>query len=507
MKKRKKFRIEIYLFQENYFDIFTDLNEYEDNTYSIETIFYSNSNELLPRILKIKEKDLTLKDFGIQKMKVNNIINLKKDDCIKYINNQGSLPIDIKNPIFNKKNNNNLLLNIRIININKKESNLFLYDRDKEIYNLQSSDIELLNNFFNLIIQPFILPYSKYELKKVPKNIKDIFMKKLKEFFYKGKIKNKIEKHENSHISLPITKNNILNESYIPLQINSINSFNSIISNKNISIGDNHLIPDSKNKNNSDIFKKIEIIINNILNVPLNKRYIGQPSNNDISLAEKICYLGISIKTSYQFWTLLLFQKLKEKFLKKIKTFSNKEKLKVILAIYFHLIDNNAMIDLDIIKMLDLPEYSPYFQGEILYRNIISNLTNESKLNFIFLQLQSGAGYDYINNINCYKIKIIPILMIKYYLLNNYTKYFFRFWECGKFSQISNIDGFTQIESINEQKAFGELLWKNKKIPYIKSLDNSVKFCFLKFHEKGEHQNIEGIKQWEILLDIFLLMI
>ena len=97
------------------------------------------------------------------------------------------------------------------------------------------------------------------------------------------------------------------------------------------------------------------------------------------------------------------------------------------MAIYFHLIDNNAMIDLDIIKMLDLPEYSPYFQGEILYRKIISNLTNESKLNFNFLQLQSGAGYDYINNINCYKIKIIPILMIKYYLLNNYIKYFFRF--------------------------------------------------------------------------------
>jgi len=33
-------------------------------------------------------------------------------------------------------NNNNLLLNIRIININKKEINLFLFDSDKEIYNL-----------------------------------------------------------------------------------------------------------------------------------------------------------------------------------------------------------------------------------------------------------------------------------------------------------------------------------------------------------------------------------
>ena len=47
--------------------------------------------------------------------------------------------------------------------------------------------------------------------------------------------------------------------------------------------------------------------------------------------------------------------------------------------------------------MLDLPQYSPYLQGEILYRKIITNLTNKSKLIFILLQLQSGAGYDYYN--------------------------------------------------------------------------------------------------------------
>ena len=63
-------------------------DEDEDKTYYIETIFYSNINELLPKILKIKEKDLTLKGFGIQKMKVNNIINVIKDDFIKDINNK-----------------------------------------------------------------------------------------------------------------------------------------------------------------------------------------------------------------------------------------------------------------------------------------------------------------------------------------------------------------------------------------------------------------------------------
>ena len=142
--------------------------------------------------------------------------------------------------------------------------------------------------------------------------------------------------------------------------------------------------------------------------------------------------------------------------------------------------------------MLDLPQYSPYLQGEILYRKIIKNLTNKSKLIFILLQLQSGAGYDYINNINCYKIKIIPTLIIKYYLLRNYTNCFFRFWDSSKFSQIASTIDFTQIESINEMKAFGQLLWIDKKIPYIENLDNSIKFCFLKLHEKGGHESFKG---------------
>jgi len=47
-----------------------------------------------------------------------------------------------------------------------KKEVTFLFDIDKEIYNLQNSDIILLNKIFNLIIQPFILPYSKFEFKK-----------------------------------------------------------------------------------------------------------------------------------------------------------------------------------------------------------------------------------------------------------------------------------------------------------------------------------------------------
>jgi len=125
-----------------------------------------------------------------------------------------------------------------------------------------------------------------------------------------------------------------LNESIIPLQINSFNSIisdknisidgNSLIidsNNKNNSVNDNNLITDSKDKNNLDDLKKAEILIDNFFIIPFNKRYTDQISYNDIILAEKICYLGISIKTNHQYRTLLLFQKLKEKILKKSHNF------------------------------------------------------------------------------------------------------------------------------------------------------------------------------------------
>ena len=35
-------------------------------------------------------------------------------------------------------------------------------------------------------------------------------------------------------------------------------------------------------------------------------------------------------------------------------------------------------------KMIDLPEYSPFLRGEIMYRNIIKNLNESSILNFFF---------------------------------------------------------------------------------------------------------------------------
>jgi hypothetical protein len=41
--------------------------------------------------------------------------------------------------------------------------------------------------------------------------------------------------------------------------------------------------------------------------------------------------------------------------------------------------------------MIDLPENNPYLKGKIMYRNIIKNLTDHSRLKFAFLQLNSGG--------------------------------------------------------------------------------------------------------------------
>ena len=61
-----------------------------------------------------------------------------------------------------------------------------------------------------------------------------------------------------------------------------------------------------------------------------------------------------------------------------------KEKIKIICCIESHLA-RFIPTKLKLQKMIDLPENSPYLKGEIMYRNIIKNLTDHSILKFAFL--------------------------------------------------------------------------------------------------------------------------
>ena len=77
--------------------------------------------------------------------------------------------------------------------------------------------------------------------------------------------------------------------------------------------------------------------------------------------------------------------------------------------------------------MSDLPEYSPFIESEKIYREIISNLKDDSKLSFLYLQLNSGGGKDLISSKTYHNIKMIPLISIKNHMLKDFYPYFFIF--------------------------------------------------------------------------------
>ena len=473
-EQNKIFLIEIYLHQDNCYDILIDINT--DLSFSIETIFFSHNYKLLPKEIKINEVKFNLKDFDSKNSKISNIINIKKKDFIEYIKNQGYINLYPSDPIFNNQNKN-FFLNTRIIDENKRENSLFLNEIEKKIKELNTKDIQLLNEFFVLLLKPYIFPYSNYEYKKIPYSVIDSFNDKYDKFWTNISNQDNLNNNNSSLFLNNFFDNNFsqqLNEKIADnLEENKI---------KNIKISS------SKDSYNLDQAKSM---IKNFFNESFNARYSSQPSDYDIEIAEKICYLDICIHSKDKYEKLYLFQKFKNKFIKKVKKFNNKDKLKIIFTIYGHILDGNSIENLELIQIFDLPECSPYYQGEKMYRKIITSLTEKSKLLFIFLQLNSGAGYDYLKKINCYKIKIIPLKMIKYHLLKNNTNYFFRYWNCND-NQMGCIDSYTHIESINEVLAFGQKNIINKELAYEENIDNSIKFCLLLFHEKEGHEKYEG---------------
>ena len=80
---KKEFMIEIYLHQNNYYDLFIDFNE---NSYSMEAIFFSFKPKLFPESVKINNVDLTRTNFGLKDRIVVNSINIRKECCVEFIN-------------------------------------------------------------------------------------------------------------------------------------------------------------------------------------------------------------------------------------------------------------------------------------------------------------------------------------------------------------------------------------------------------------------------------------
>ena len=131
--------------------------------------------------------------------------------------------------------------------------------------------------------------------------------------------------------------------------------------------------------------------------------------------------------------------------------FDSLEQIKAAIAYVSFYIANPILYTLEITKNLDAD--NPYKKGFNFYKSIIEDLSEESELMLIFLQLNSGSGREKLNNENCYKISMIPISEIKEHLINNIPKYFF-YYNDKNGDNIAMSESKTQILGFNEQSIF-----------------------------------------------------
>ena len=162
--------------------------------------------------------------------------------------------------------------------------------------------------------------------------------------------------------------------------------------------------------------------------------------------------------------------------------FNSLEQIKAATSYVIFFLANPDLFTLEITKKLK--DNNPFKKGFNFYKSIIEDLTEESELMFIFLQLNSGSGRELINNKNCYKISMISISEIKEHLINNIPKYFF-YYNDKSADKIAISDSNTQVLAFNKEKIFSDKNATNDN----KSMNVSIGM----FHEGGHqkfHMNI-----------------
>jgi len=201
-----------------------------------------------------------------------------------------------------------------------------------------------------------------------------------------------------------------------------------------------------------------------------------EPTNEEINIIENAIFLDFiennSIHKAYKFITE------KNKVFNNPLEFSLKEKLFILLNIYLNIYKNNKV---KLKKLYDLPKKSSYVQSEILYRDIIMNLTYDSSLYFLYLQLNSNWDFDMISSNSWFKIKKISLIEIQNHLLSDFSPFFFTF---NDKSPIAFTNPKTLLKSYNENERIGYICYGN--LENSENINNTVKLFFVKIHE-GAH--------------------
>ena len=170
-------------------------------------------------------------------------------------------------------------------------------------------------------------------------------------------------------------------------------------------------------------------------------------------------------------------------YLEKIITLLNKmngkcneiDKIKILIASTFYYMNNKNRFDL-ILKygkenliMTDL-----IMKGLNFFENVILDLTEDSDLTLIYLQLNSGFSYELSNKKNCYKLSMLSIDDIKNHILKNNCDYFFIFESA--IGDYASTDSRTQVEFYNTLLLIDEK--ENEET-------NIMNVAISKFHESG----------------------
>ena len=242
----------------------------------------------------------------------------------------------------------------------------------------------------------------------------------------------------------------------------------------------------NKNKGN-----RLVDLNNKFKKIPIFLKYYGKnPTDEDINIIRALSILEIFLYCTYEEWSiyLRLYISETENIFTQNKYLNNKDKI-MILINYLSIIKSNDGENntYKFESFYELNEDSVFIKSELLYREIISNLTEDSSLFFLYLQLNSGSDIDYIDLNHCYKVKHISLIEIKTHLLTEYFyPYFFSF--IGKKDLMAWNDGKSQIKNYNlNLKIYTNLESTNKK--YI--INNTVKMTFIKFHEYA-HTKFKG---------------
>ena len=211
------------------------------------------------------------------------------------------------------------------------------------------------------------------------------------------------------------------------------------------------------------------------------KYFDKEPTNEEINIIELVILLHFiddySITKAYNY----IIEK--NKIFNGFFEFSHKEKLFILLTIYLN-VEKNLKSKFH--KLYDLSSQSSFLQSEILYKNIIMNLTYDSSLYFLYLQLNSNCDIDMISSNSWFKIKKIPLIDIQTHLLSELSPYFFTF---NSKSPKAFTNPQTLLKNYNENPDVGYIYYNNLVDSVM--INNTMKIFFIKFHEES-HCKLKG---------------